>query len=324
MRINLGPDGKEAWWSVQPLQVGTPRVLAGDPIRDSIVLVQFEYQARRDHFLLSRDTDEWLPVPVGQLGFAKQVVRAQRALGGLPLGRALENARSQIEEEQRQRRLKGGLQVVEAHRGLRVREIGRTGRYWCREYGEIGGMPTGWSILPSDDPALEREVRKGPHWVVVAGGGTEAARTEIVAPAEEVERVYHRLGGETGARRRQERREKARTATEERANRRLGEAISRCFPRMPEEDVRKCLAVCRARPRAGQPRPVGRAQAVYFSSENDAHYLSRIAIPAVKAYARHNYTDYDARCFWSDPEESSEAARTATRDAVEVTLAEWR
>jgi hypothetical protein len=158
----------------------------------------------------------------------------------------------------------------------------------------------------------------------VAGRGAEAVRTEIVAPVEEVERVYHRLGGETGARRRQERREKARRAIEERAYRRLEEAIRRCFPRMPEEEVRKCLIVCRARPRAGQPRPVGRAQVVYFSSQDHTHRLSRIAIAAVKAYARHNYTDYDARLSWSDSEGSNEAARTATRDAVEAKLTEWR
>jgi len=167
---------------------------------------------------------------------------------------------------------------------------GEEGDLWTRDFGVIQ-IPEGWEFLPRGDAFVTRHAKKGPHWVLLGRYNKKGGYTPVkgvFAPADAIEAA--KAAAETTKARRDQARPKAaqrREKAEAQYRRTFEEACLRFLDFAPahEELARKIAsdtANTACRKYSGR---VGRTALLDLDEK---------AALAVRAYLRHNYTDYDS------------------------------
>lgn len=286
-------------------------VVAGDPIKDDIIMVWAKGHAWKRKFLLRKTTGEYVVLRKADDAIARQLLESPPP-PGTPL-------RDCIEERRQAGRKAVSIEDLAERRGLKVWASDFFGGYWSPDCGEFNGLPAGWCLLPRGDTSLTRRVRKGPYWVLMKKAKRYSVELGTLAPEQNIEEAFEELGGREAAAARMEDKEKTQRRREERMTEMLGDSIRTLFPEMPDEDVEEVLGISR---RGGA---VGSAQWLYFSNleEMRAAYDHAAAL-AVRAHVRHRYTDYDERLDRSpDDKETRVEARRAAAPAIDEKLREW-
>jgi hypothetical protein len=172
---------------------------------------------------------------------------------------------------------------------LRRLRAGEEGDFWVQDYGPVY-IPNGWEFLPRGDAFVTRQVKKGPHWILMGQynsrrrytpvKGVYAPRTSIEAAkqaaiATEVKREQQRQKSQL-------RREKV----EDDYQNRFEQACLQFLHFDPTHaQLAKEIAVgATAWACEKYSGRVGRTSLVDLSDKADL---------AVRAYLRHNYTDYE-------------------------------
>lgn len=160
--------------------------------------------------------------------------------------------------------------------------------YWNPERGNLP-VPDGWVFLPSGDAFLTRQVKKGPHWILLKRRKDYTARLGVFCPEENLDSAEHRREATAESRARQRRlggvsRERA----EERYRAEMEHAILDFLAFRPEHATLAGEiaggAVAKATP-VGSGR-VGRTRKLSIAERAEL---------AARAYIRHRHTDYEAR-----------------------------
>lgn len=286
--------------------------LMGKPLTDEVILVEARGRGWWGKCLLSRVTGESVIMRSGEESVAEELVNNPTRIEG-----SLEDC---VERYRQRKRDTVDLETMAKQRSLKVWKSRFFDGYWNPEHGEFNHLPQDWSLLPRGDSAVTRNVRKGPHWILMRKAKRYSIELGTLAPAENIESSFEELGGEETAARRLKAKKLGQEKREQLLTDKLRSAILRCFPRIPETDLEEVLNISR---RGGA---VGSAQWLYFSPSGETEEAFDLAANlAVRAYVRHNYTDYDEILFERPPGEGGRGeARHAVYDDVRGILNEWR
>jgi hypothetical protein len=167
---------------------------------------------------------------------------------------------------------------------------GEEGDLWTRDFGIIR-IPEGWEFLPRGDAFVTRRVKKGPHWVLGGRYNKKGGYTPVkgvFAPAAAIEETQ--AAAEATKAKREQARPKAarqREQAETQYRHEFEEACVRFLNFAPDhrelaQTIASETAATACQKYSGR---VGR------TSHLD---LDEKAALAVRAYIRHNHTDYDS------------------------------
>lgn len=196
---------------------------------------------------------------------------------------------------------------------VRHSRTGGEGLYWTSEYGDIQ-VPQGWEYLPRGDTFITRQVKKGPHWVLHGHYNSEGYTPVlgVFAPAAAIEAaraaaLATKTNREQARPRARARREKA----EEAYHKEFEEA---CLLFLDFASVHQELA-----------REIAHG-ATEVACEKYSGRVGRTALVpladkvclAVRAYIRHNHTNYESNLPGSrsifDEDDYLDARRAAHAD----------
>ena len=161
--------------------------------------------------------------------------------------------------------------------------------WWCREYGNIE-VPKGWDILPPGDAFVTRHVKLGgPHWVAKKLAKGYTTTLGIWTPKENIAAAQKR-------------------AEETMAQRESKRVISRAQREKQEAKYRQQFVETAYRYLAFAPKHKKLAQDIAGGAAESATEVGSKRVGrtrklpleekvelAVRAYIRHNYTDYEDR-----------------------------
>jgi hypothetical protein len=172
--------------------------------------------------------------------------------------------------------------------GLPVWHAREGGGYWNPEHGDIA-VPDGWVFVPGGDAFVTREVKKGPHWVLLKRRKGYTATLGVFCPEENLD-VAEKRREETAASRARQRAvgRTSRERSEERYRAEMERAILDFLAFRPEHAA---LAEAIARGAVTQATPVGSGRV----GRTRKLSLSERAELAARAYVRHRHTNYEAR-----------------------------
>lgn len=161
--------------------------------------------------------------------------------------------------------------------------------FWNPELGELK-EPDGWDFLPSGDQFLTRTVKKlGPYWVLLRKIKKYTITVGILCPSTSIERAI-KMKDETESER-EAKREKSsqyRRKAEEKYMeeiKELAKAYLDFSPKYKQLSEKISSAAAKQATEVGTGR-VGRTKTILKEDR---------AILAVRAYIRHNFTDYDEK-----------------------------
>ena len=167
---------------------------------------------------------------------------------------------------------------------------GEEGDLWTKDFGIIR-IPQGWEFLPRGDAFVTRRVKKGPHWVLWGQynkKGGYAPVKGVFAPAAAIEEAQATAGA-TKTKREQSRPKAARQRerAETQYRRAFEEACVRFLNFAPNhrelaQAIASKTAATACQKYSGR---VGRTSLLDLDEK---------AALAVRAYVRHNHTDYDS------------------------------
>lgn len=164
--------------------------------------------------------------------------------------------------------------------------------YWNPDRGEIGLLPEGWDLLTPGDAAVTRRVKQGPHWILMEkkgeAWGFHSVRVGILAPRAAISAAHEVLGGAQAVEQRKQRKKAAVAKREAQFDAAFEKTIRRNYPGLPPADLPEVVA------RARSQGHVGRSADWYFApgAQRD-EILAGLVDLAVRAHARHQYTDYE-------------------------------
>ena len=190
--------------------------------------------------------------------------------------------------------------------GLPVWHAREGGGYWNPDQGDLS-LPDGWVFVPTGEPFITREVKKGPHWILLKRRARYTATLGVLCPQESLASAQRR--SEETAETRSHRRRLAHEAmqrAEDRYRVELESAIVKFLAFLPEHDS---LAQEVARGSQTQATPVGSGRVGRASRLS----LTRRAELAARAYIRHRHTNYEAY-LWDLSGENPAAPEPDPRD----------
>lgn len=171
-------------------------------------------------------------------------------------------------------------------RGLPVWHAKEGEGYWTPERGNVS-VPDGWVFVPSGDAFVTREVKRGPHWVLLKRRTGYTATLGVFCPEASLTAAARRRDETAESRARQRMAGKAsRERAETRYRAKLEKAIVDFLGFRPPYEG---LALEIARGAAAQATPVGSGRV----GRTRTRSLSQRAELAARAYLRHKYTDYE-------------------------------
>jgi hypothetical protein len=167
---------------------------------------------------------------------------------------------------------------------------GEEGDLWTRDFGLIR-IPDGWQFLPRGDAFVTRHVKKGQHWVLLDRFNKKGGYTPVkgvFAPTAAIEEA--KAAAEATKARREQARPKAarrREKAEAQYRHKFEEACLRFLNFAPthHELAQKIASETTAVACQKYSGRVGRTNRLNLAEK---------AALAVRAYIRHNYTDYDS------------------------------
>ena len=160
--------------------------------------------------------------------------------------------------------------------------------FWNPQRGNLS-LPDGWVFVPSGDAFVTREVKKGPHWVLLKRRKGYTATLGVFCPETSLAAAERRRVETAASRARQRVVGRAsRERAEERYRAELENAIINFLAFKPKHEA---LAREIARGTVAQATPVGSGRV----GRTRKLPLSQRAELAARAYIRHRHTDYDER-----------------------------
>jgi hypothetical protein len=210
------------------------------------------------------------------------------------------------------------------HPGLRVWASKNGPGLWSPEYNEID-RPSDWDFLPTGDSAVTRIVTRGPHWIAMEKKGKSfnfaSVRIGIYAPKVAIAEAVETSGGAAGKTVRKERAKEVAGKKETERDNLFRSKVFELFPSFPEADLSGLISLARSEGR------VGRSADWYFAKKEDrGSVLESIVELAVRAHARHQYTDYDERLenakFVDSPSEPRELTDEEYREIKNEAMSE--
>jgi len=297
------------------------KVLAGDPMKSEILLVKASGSSWWGTLLLSKTTGECVEIQKADIDYAEELVN-EPPKGGYSLEKIITQRKKNRERKLQMKRDSVNIKILAQEKGLTVWESLYFHGYWCQKYGEFNELPDGWDILPKGDAALTKRVHKGPHWILMKKQAEYSELIGTASPVENIERAFIELGGDEGAIRRQKGKQKGQQRREEIITSKLKTAIRRCFPNIPKSDLDNVISTSRSK------RAVGTAQWLYFKTAESDEPFDLAASLAVRAYVRHEYTNYDEILSESYPgsfgdDEIKYFVRAEVAGEIEKVLAKW-
>ncbi|MDD3827878.1 MAG: DUF2293 domain-containing protein [Anaerolineae bacterium] len=288
------------------------KILMGNPLKDEVIYVEARGHSWWGKYLLSKATGEFTIMRSGEEPIAEELIKDPTRMEG-----SLEDY---VEDCRQGKRDAVDMKSMEKQQGLKVWESRFFDGYWNPDYGEFEHIPQGWCLLPKGDAAVTRRVRKGPYWVLMRKSKRYSIELGTLAPTDTIESVFEELGGEEAAAHRLEAKERGQEKREQQMTDKLRSAIMRCFPHIPEKDLEEIMEISRS------GGAVGTAQWLYFSPSGETEEAFELAANlAVRAYVRHNYTDYDRRLSGSFAgDEERNKARRAVSHRVDLVLDKWK
>lgn len=160
--------------------------------------------------------------------------------------------------------------------------------FWNPERGNVT-VPDGWVFIPTGDTFATREVKKGPHWVLLKRRKGYTATLGVFCPEENLDSAERRREETAESRARQ--RAFGRTSrerAEERYRADMEQAIRDFLAFRPEHAM---IAEEVARGAVAQATPVGSGRV----GRTRKLSIAERAELAARAYIRHRHTDYEAR-----------------------------
>ena len=172
-------------------------------------------------------------------------------------------------------------------RGLPVWQSREGEGYWNPERGQVQ-LPKGWVFLPSGDPFVTRQAKKGPHWVLLKRRKGCTATLGVFCPEESVKQAKA-MAAETKPSRAAQRvvGKRTRARAEERYRDALEKAVLSFLAFAPRH---ASLAQEIAREAVAKATPVG---------SGCVGRTRKLSLPtraelAARAYIRHEHTNYEA------------------------------
>ena len=183
-------------------------ILAGDPVKDEIIFIETHGRGWWGKCLLFKVTGECVVLRSGEEPLGERLVKeppgGEVSLEGL------------VEESWRTRRGAVDLEAMAEQKGLKVWESRFFNGYWNPEHGEFERLPQGLCLLPKGDAAVTRKVHKGPCWILMAKAKRYSYEVGTLALTDNIEDAFQELGGEAGACRCLEAKERSREKREQR------------------------------------------------------------------------------------------------------------
>ena len=171
-------------------------------------------------------------------------------------------------------------------RGLRVWHAREGEGFWNPERGNIP-VPAGWVFVPAGDAFVTREVKKGPHWVLLKRRKGYTATLGVFCPEASLASAEKRRDETAGSRERGRAAGRvSRGRAESRYRVEMERAILEFLAFRPEHAA---LAEEIAKGAAAQATPVGSGRV----GRTRKLSLSQRAELAARAYMRHKHTDYE-------------------------------
>ncbi|NNN17089.1 MAG: DUF2293 domain-containing protein [Thermoplasmata archaeon] len=160
--------------------------------------------------------------------------------------------------------------------------------YWNPERGDVS-VPDGWVFVPAGDAFVTREVKKGPHWVLLKRRKGYTAKLGVFCPEENLD-VAEKRREETATSRARQRAvgRTSRERAEERYRAEMERAILDFLAFRPQHAA---LAEEIAQGAVTQATPVGSGRV----GRTRKLSLPERAELAARAYVRHRHTNYEAR-----------------------------
>ena len=172
-------------------------------------------------------------------------------------------------------------------RGLPVWRARDGDGYWNPDFGNLV-LPHGWTFVPSGDAFITREVKKGPHWVLLKRRKHYTATLGVLCPEASLAGASHQAEATAVTRQRASTAARAsRARAEEQYRADLEQAVLAFLSFAPEHEA---LAREIAHDAAAQATPVGSGRV----GRTRRLSLSRRAELAARAYIRHKHTNYEA------------------------------
>lgn len=160
--------------------------------------------------------------------------------------------------------------------------------YWNPEKGNIT-PPDGWVFVPAGDAFLTREIKKGPHWVLLKRRKGYTATLGVFCPEASLKHAQAKALETREVREaRRPAAERSRARAEERYRTDLESAVMAFLAFAPEHAA---LAREIARGAVAQATPVGSGRV----GRTRTLSLEERAELAARAYIRHKHTDYEGR-----------------------------
>jgi hypothetical protein len=178
--------------------------------------------------------------------------------------------------------------------------------YWNPDKGNLS-LPDGWIFVPAGDLFVTREVKKGPHWILLKRRERYTATLGVLCPEESLASAEKRRAETAEARSRRRRLARgARQRAEQRNRVELESAILRFLAFRPQhsslaQEIARGAQTHATPIRSGR---VGRARRLS---------LARRAELAARAYIRHHHTSYEAD-LWNLSGENPAAPEPDPRD----------
>jgi hypothetical protein len=172
---------------------------------------------------------------------------------------------------------------------LRQLRGGEEGDFWTPDYGPVY-IPDGWEFLPRGDAFVTRQVKKGPHWILICQYNSRHRFTRVkgvYAPRASIEAAKKAaIGTEVKREQQRQKSQLRREKVEEDYQNRFEQACFQFLNFDPSHaDLAKKIAVgATAWACEKYSGRVGRTSLVDLADKAEL---------AVRAYLRHNYTDYE-------------------------------
>ncbi len=160
--------------------------------------------------------------------------------------------------------------------------------YWNPERGNLR-VPDGWVFVPAGDAFVTREVKKGPHWVLLKRRKGYTGTLGVFCPATSLDSAEKRRDETAESRARQRAISRpSRVRAEERYRTEMERAVLAFLAFRPEHGA---LAQEIARETVARATPVGSGHV----GRTRKFLLAQRAELAARAYIRHRYTEYETR-----------------------------
>jgi len=199
------------------------------------------------------------------------------------------------------------VRLPESH-GLPVWHAREGNGLWNPEKGALA-IPEGWIFVPAGDAFVTREVKKGPHWILLKRRSKYTATLGVFCPEPSLTGAEDLREKTADARARQRRLARASRERLEQSHRsELESAILAYLGFAPENES---LASEIARGTVTQTTPVGSGRV----GRTRRISLGRRAELAARAYIRHRYTNYEAH-LWGLSGENPTALEPDPHDPV--------